>query len=402
MRKLLTIWFLLPLVGWSQMDDTHLIIARNTGMKIMPNNDTIGTMGFALSLLDNPKVPGPLIELTEGDSVEIDLWNISQGAPHTIHLHGLDVNQQNDGVPHLSFEVHHMDHGFYKFKAPHAGTYLYHCHVISSIHVQAGMYGMIIVHPQSGQNFTWDSGYEFDVDFPMMFSEIDTVWHTDSVMKAAHDTAATTHTQELPIYDPQYYLVNGLADNQIIDSNFQLNTAVGFENYVRLVNIGFKGVRVIFPTEFDAQTISSDGRPLPAVIDSDTVEVYPGERYGVLGSMQSEGIANIEIEYFDLNTGLNENIQFVPIVVEGFNELVEEELNWQISPNPFTDKFQISGDLENAELSIMNLNGKLIESVALGKMSTYSYNSAGLASGVYFVQLTSNGKREIKKVVKID
>jgi FtsP/CotA-like multicopper oxidase with cupredoxin domain len=400
MMKWSFILLLLPIVGWSQIDDSRLIIARNTGTKIMPNNDTIGTMGFALSLLDNPNIPGPLLEFMEGDSIAIDLWNISQGAPHSIHLHGLDVNQQNDGVPHLSFDVAHMDHGFYTFKAPHAGTYLYHCHVISSVHVQAGMYGMIIVHPQSGENYTWDGGYEFDLDFPMMFSEIDTVWHNDNIMKHPHDTSLAVHTQELPIYAPQYYMVNGMADNQIVDSSFQLNTAVNHLNYVRLVNIGFKGVRVIFPAEFDAKTIDSDGRPLPNLVNSDTVEVYPGERYGVLGTMLNEGISQMSIEYFDLNTGLTENTQYVPIVVSGFNQLDKLELNWQVSPNPFSESIMISGNFENAQIKILNLNGQLIDEISIYEKSSFNYSTENMAPGVYIIQLNSAGNSFSKKVVK--
>ena len=125
----------------------HLLIARNLGEKVMHDGLSLRTFGFAQTLNEQPPIPGPTLYANEGDSVVLDLFNVSQGAPHTIHLHGLDVNQENDGVPHLSFEVHHMDHGFYYFVAPHPGTYFYHCHVVSSIHVQAGMYGVFIVKP---------------------------------------------------------------------------------------------------------------------------------------------------------------------------------------------------------------------------------------------------------------
>ena len=99
----------------AQQTVNELIIARNTGKKVLANMDTIRVFGFAQDLLYNPNVPGPTITANEGDSVHLDLWNVSQGAPHTIHLHGLDVDQQNDGVPHLSFDVAHMDHGFLSF-----------------------------------------------------------------------------------------------------------------------------------------------------------------------------------------------------------------------------------------------------------------------------------------------
>ena len=132
---------------YSQIDYSKLIIGRNNGTMVLHDGNITDIFGFAETLGESISLPGPTINITEGDSVQIDFWNVSQGAPHTIHLHGLDVNQENDGVPALSYEVHHMDHGYYKFKAPHPGTYIYHCHVVSTIHVQAGMYGVIIVKP---------------------------------------------------------------------------------------------------------------------------------------------------------------------------------------------------------------------------------------------------------------
>jgi len=147
---LISLLFSTSLFGQSKT----LLIARNTGEKVLADGKIIKSMGYSLRLSENPGVPGPTLVYYEGDSVTIDLWNVSQGAPHTIHLHGLDVDQQNDGVPHLSFTVGHMEHGFYRFKAPHPGTYLYHCHVVSAIHVQGGMYGLLIVKPKNEENKT--------------------------------------------------------------------------------------------------------------------------------------------------------------------------------------------------------------------------------------------------------
>lgn len=410
MRGSLLAILLFPFLSIAQIDVNFFLIARNTGQKIMATNDTIGTMGYALDLLDNPEIPGPTLEFNEGDSVHIDLWNVSQGAPHTIHLHGLDVDQENDGVPHLSFEVYHMDHGNYYFKAPHAGTYLYHCHVVSSVHVQAGMYGMIIVHPSDGSQKTWDGGYDYDVSLPLMFSEIDTVWHNDSTMKHAYDTSLTVNMIELPVYDPQYFLVNGFSDGQI-DTTVALNTSVGAVNYMRLVNIGFKGVRVIFPPVFGAQTVASDGRPLPSVQVGDTVEIYPGERYGVLGTMPAEGTDLITVEYFDLNTGILDNTQEVPINVVGFVSLgagIEEGLSFSVVPNPFSGDFIITAPFDinsTVEVRLLDITGNLIDVIQAEtqiETSSYTrtYSNPSLPSGIYIVQLVADGVVRTQKVVK--
>ena len=44
----------------------------------------------------------------------------------------------------------------------------------------------------------------------------------------------------------------------------------------------FLRVRVIFPSGLNAQVVSSDGRPLSNIELTDTVLIYPGERYGVI------------------------------------------------------------------------------------------------------------------------
>jgi len=398
--------------SFGQMDEEVLLIARNTGKKVVATGDTIRTMGFALSLMENPPVPGPTLEFVEGDSIEIDLWNVSQGAPHTIHLHGLDVNQQNDGVPHLSFDVGHMDHGFYKFKAPQAGTYLYHCHVVSTIHVQAGMYGLIIVHPADESQTTWTGGYEYDVSMSLMMSEIDTVWHNDTIIKHEYDSTLAVHKVELPYYDPQFYLVNGYSDEQIPEEGMALNTAVDAVNYIRLINIGYKGNRVVFPPSFEAKIIDSDGRPLPAVETSDTVFIYPGERYGVIGVMPEEGVDFISVDYFDLNTGVFENTQEVPIYTEGFVQLPNQKrsnYDLTVQPNPFDQTIFMELSAAKGgklQVSILNLNGEVIDVIDERIISNESihhltYSNATLSSGTYLVQVKVDGEIVLtQKIVK--
>lgn len=88
MKVLIAALIFISLIGksYAQQDVNLFLIARNTGQKVLANNDTIRIFGFAQSLGAQPGVPGPTLYANEGDSVHIDLWNVSQGAPHTIHL----------------------------------------------------------------------------------------------------------------------------------------------------------------------------------------------------------------------------------------------------------------------------------------------------------------------------
>ena len=187
MKQVFLICSLLWVVGANAQDQKELVISRIAGYQRMSSVDSVRVMGFTQALKQKVMMPGNTLYFEEGDSIEITLWNMSQGPPHTIHLHGLDVNQENDGVPALSFVVEHLDKGYYRFRAPHPGTYLYHCHVVSPLHVQAGMYGLIIVHPKGMEHRTWKDGYRFEREFSFLLNEVDRNWHTSELFDHDHN-----------------------------------------------------------------------------------------------------------------------------------------------------------------------------------------------------------------------
>ena len=108
----------------AQMDSVLTLISK---IDFQPSHELhdgnqILLMGYSSTIGGSLNLPSPTLEFKENDSIQLDMWNLSQGPPHTIHLHGLDVDQENDGVPALSFSVAHDDTGSYMFKAPHPGT----------------------------------------------------------------------------------------------------------------------------------------------------------------------------------------------------------------------------------------------------------------------------------------
>lgn len=351
--------------------------------------------GFSQKLSENPGIPGPTLEYFEGDSVVIDLWNISQSSTHTIHLHGLDVNQENDGVPHLSFEVDHMEHGFYRFMAPHSGTYLYHCHVVSSIHVQAGMYGMLIIHPKDEPKKTWKDGYSYRSSYNFLYSEIDSKWHTDSVLEHSRDHSKV----RIPRYDPEYFLANGKSETEWDSLGFPTNE----NTYLRLANLGFMGNRIIFPSTLNAKLIDSDGRPLPTPIFKDTLFVYPGERYGVLLTPTKDESGEIDVSYLDMNTHIIKNSSVQKYAATPFIGVEQTPNNFLLYPNPTTGELYISAGTHNISfIEIWNVNGCKVHSFKVDNRSEIHLNvrSLPMGDGLYLLKiLTENGEVSWRKVI---
>lgn len=403
------IWFLLLVLSsgtiWGQQIN-QLIFAKINGAYSMWDGTVVKTMGYTYTLNAPIDIPSPTLVFNEGDTVKLTLWNKSQGAPHTIHLHGLDVDQQNDGVPHLSFDVAHDEQGDYHFVAPHAGTYLYHCHVVSSLHVQGGMYGMLIVHPSDGSKRTWNNGHNYDTELAWLMSEVDTLWHHDSIINHPHDTTQTQH--HLPeTYLPQYFLINGKSEQQLTTQGMAVHGSANEVFYFRTANIGNLGNRLILPAALNARIVASDGRPLPSEEQSDTVLLFPGERYGILLEPTTEFTDTIQVDYIDLNTQLVVNSQQVPVDIAGFFAIAQQDqaaLSCQIYPNPTTNYVQGNVYLEVPEKIYgkwIGADGKQLSSFIIqGNRgdNVLKLNVEGLDTGIYFLHLQTDTKQFIKKI----
>jgi suppressor of ftsI len=92
----------------------------------------------------NGEIPGPTIEVGQGDSIVVDFLN-GLDQPSSIHWHGVRLDNRFDGVD----PVAPGEHFIYHVRFPDAGVYWYHPHVREDMEQNLGLYGNIVVRSRA-------------------------------------------------------------------------------------------------------------------------------------------------------------------------------------------------------------------------------------------------------------
>ncbi|OGG59767.1 nitrite reductase, copper-containing [Candidatus Kaiserbacteria bacterium RIFCSPHIGHO2_01_FULL_56_24] len=93
-------------------------------------------------------VPGPMLRVREGDTIELTLHN----AASNLHMHSIDLHAvTGPGGGATVTDVMPGESKTMRFKALNPGLYVYHCaHQNVANHMAHGMYGLILVEPKEG------------------------------------------------------------------------------------------------------------------------------------------------------------------------------------------------------------------------------------------------------------
>src|SRR5581483_9651698 len=261
----------------------------------LPDGRQVYVWGFTDDPNGPPQVPGPPIVVNEGDTVEVTLVNdrdptasdrLPVGEGHTIHLHGLDVTTENDGVPetHPAGLVRQDDRYTYRFLASHAGTYWYHCHQNNVEHQQMGMYGPIIVHAAGGAKTAYTGGPGFDREQTLVLAEMGLSGH-EQARESAKEGALPYNWLR---YTPDFVFTNGQPQDERGDVWASAAAAPGERVLVRAINAGYV-VHQLHAHGGPFQVVATDGRPWPQGPTTDTIWLGPGERYDLLVTADAGG-----------------------------------------------------------------------------------------------------------------
>ena len=142
----------------------------------------------------NGKVPGPLVRVRVGDTVEVHLKN----AANSVMVHSVDFHGATG--PGGGAEFTQTDPGketIVTFKALVPGLFVYHCATPSvPHHITNGMYGLLLVEPEGGLP-------QVDREFYVMQGELYTAqpFGTQGAQEMDYEKLISEH--------PEYFLFNG-------------------------------------------------------------------------------------------------------------------------------------------------------------------------------------------------
>ncbi len=215
----------------------------------------------------NGQVPGPLIRVTEGDTLRVTITNELDQAT-AIHWHGLHVPNSMDGVPPLTQAPIEPGASFtYEFPASHAGTFMYHSHLNATEQIDRGLYGTLIIDPATPTRTT------FDKEFTMMLG----AWNTNAAMDGEHGAMAM---------DYNYFTINGKA----FPANPAWTVREGDLVRVRIINIS----NLVHPMHLhggDFTVVAKDGEPIRPNLQQtmNTLAVNAGETYDIVFRADNPG-----------------------------------------------------------------------------------------------------------------
>lgn len=142
----------------------------------------------------NGTVPGPMIRLRQGDTVELTLKNSPRSpVTHSIDSHG--ITGPGGGAKFTQTAV--GDKSILRFKAIKPGAYVYHCATpVVPHHISNGMYGLMVVEPPK----SWP---KVDREFYVMQGDLYLKGKADH--QGIHDVSMQKMNEE----EPDYVVFNG-------------------------------------------------------------------------------------------------------------------------------------------------------------------------------------------------
>ena len=242
---------------------------------------TDGTQVLAYAY--NEQVPGPRLQLVQGDAVRVIVRN-DLPEPTTVHWHGLIVPNEMDGPAEITQEpILPGDEFAYEFTVEQSGTFFYHSHTNADRQQALGLSGALIVTQR-------DAAPTENVDVVIQLQE----WTIRD--------GANFPSMPMEGLLPNFFTINGKS----WPNTETIRATVGQPIRFRFIGAGaFAHPMHVHGGPFTI--VATDGEPVPAAaqLRKDTVNVSPGERYDVVWTPSRPGtwLLHCHINHHTTNDG---------------------------------------------------------------------------------------------------
>jgi FtsP/CotA-like multicopper oxidase with cupredoxin domain len=224
---------------------------------------TIKTIGY------NGAVPGPVLRLTEGRPVTVDVFN-STSEPELVHWHGLAVpsdvdGSMEEGTPHVPPNGSRR----YTFTPRPSGTRWYHTHTLAGRNLHratySGQFGALIVTPR-------EDPARYDAESILVLHGWDPYFTTmgDGSLEVAYNN----------------FTVNGRS----LASGEPVRVKEGQRVLFRIVNADATLTHRLALSGHSMSVVALDGNRVPQSRAVDAIKLAPAERADVLVLMNRPGI----------------------------------------------------------------------------------------------------------------
>ena len=273
--------------------------------------------------------PGPVLRVAQGGRLQRRLVN-SLPQAHSIHWHGIRIDNAMDGVPGLTQAAVEPGDGFdYDFVLPDAGTYWYHSHNRSMEQVARGLHGALIVEE--------DTPPDIDREEVLVLDDWLIDPETGQISGDFESAHARSHAGRLG----NLVLTNGIFDKTMtVQRNERLR--------LRLINAANARIFVLGLSGLEGWTMALDGMPLPAPEPLEEVVVLgPGQRADLIVDVVAEQGSTAYLARADDARGTPQ----VSFQVRGQASLARRGTPDALPPNP-GDAFNLSGDSVDLTLNM--------------------------------------------------
>jgi FtsP/CotA-like multicopper oxidase with cupredoxin domain len=240
--------------------------------------------------------PAPTIVVDEGKQFYLSVTNVGMVIrpdlfdPHTVHFHGFPQSSTVfDGLPESGISINMGATLTYYYNLVEPGTFMYHCHVEATEHMQMGMLGNLYV--KAGQNGTplgtcaggapctqfayndGDGSTGFDVEYALQLGSFDPEFH---------DASWTVQPLPFAMMWDRYPMINGRGypdtvnpaaltapmENGGIPSQLEsslVTATAGQKVLLRLSNLNITSVHTLMSPSIPMEVVGIDAKQLRAV-----------------------------------------------------------------------------------------------------------------------------------------